>query len=67
MDSPPGRSLVAKIMLYSVEPECRFCGTGVEFFGDVCADCEEVGAEVNALAAADQAALNDLRDAADGI
>lgn len=57
---------MGKITFISVQPECRVCAANVLFFGDLCADCEEAGAEVNALAAADQAALIDQAVAADG-
>lgn len=24
-----------------IKPECRYCGTKVQFFGDLCPDCED--------------------------
>ena len=48
-----------------LKPECRYCGTRVEFFGDVCDGCDTGNAiddGVAALAAADIARLRERMD-----
>lgn len=50
-----------------ITARCRFCGTPVTYFGDLCTDCECLGTETNAallaITAADTAALNARLDA----
>lgn len=44
-----------------IKPECRYCGTRVEFFGDICPECEGDGG-ITVIALMDQRRLAERGD-----
>lgn len=48
------------------KPECRYCGTRVEYFGDVCASCDDSASDDFMVVTARQDAYAMQQRMADG-